>query len=256
MKKTKLLIIIFIIITGSSCTVPLSKLTYIQGVQPGTLYKRGSSPGDYKVRPNDLLYIQVNGQDAPSTDFLNLAGSSASSVGSYTLDLITYVVNESGEITYPKLGIIRVEGLTVDEIRDIVQAGVDKYIENTSVFVRIVERNITILGEVKDPGQKEMVRNQLTIFEALGTAGDVTDYGNRKNIKRLRETKEGTIVASIDLTDPGLISSPDYLILPNDVIYVEPLTKVYGKKTLPYGFGFTLAFATISTILLIFNLLQ
>lgn len=256
MKKTKILLIIFIIITASSCTVPLKKLTYIRGVQPATVYKRGSVQEVYKVQPNDLLYIQVNGEEALSTDFLNISGSSVSSVGTYGLDMISYVVNESGEIYFPKLGSIKVEGLSVDEIRDKVQAGVAKYLANTTVFVRLVERNITILGEVREPGQKRMIRNQLTVFEALGAAGDITDFGNRKNVKRMRESKEGTIVASIDLTDPGLITSPDYLILPNDVIYVEPLSRVYGRKTLPYGFGFTLIYATISSLLLFLNLFK
>ena len=254
MKKTKILLIVLIIICGSSCTVPLRELTYIQGVRSGTPYKRGIFPAAYKVRPHDMLYIQVNGEDAISTDILNLAGSSASYVASYNLDLVTYIVNESGEISYPKLGIIKVEGLTVDEIRDIIQTGVDKYIENTSVFVRLVERNITVLGEVRNPGQKPMVRNQLTIFEALGAAGDITDYGNRKNIKRLRETEEGTIVVTLDLTDPSFITSPDYLILPNDVIYVEPLSKVYGRKNLAFGTGIGLVFSTMYTLLLILNL--
>jgi polysaccharide export outer membrane protein len=135
-----------------------------------------------------------------------------------------------------------------------IQLEVDRYLEAASVFVKLVNRNITVLGEVKQPGQKLMVKNQLTIFEALGTAGDMTDYGNRQNVKLIRELPEGKHIENMDLTDPQLIFSPYYYILPHDIIYVEHETKVYGAKNLSYAAPLSITASVISIGLLILNL--
>ena len=101
-----------------------------------------------------------------------------------------------------------------------------------------------------------MVKNQLTIFEALGSAGDITDYGNRQDIKIIREMPEGKHVAEIDLTNPELINSPYYYILPHDIVYVEHKTKVYGAKNLSYAAPISITASIISIGLLILNLIN
>src|SRR5690606_37368657 len=115
------------------------------------------------------------------------------------------LVDSQGKIAYPQLGEIVVENLTVSDVRNIIQEKINKYLESASVFVKLVNRNISVLGEVRNPGQKSMVKNQLTIFEALGTAGDITDYGNRKNVKLIRELPDGKQIIELDLTDPNII---------------------------------------------------
>lgn len=238
-----------------ACSKPMKDITYMYGIKPGTIKTEKPVPETYKVKINDHLYINVIGDDPLAVQFLNLSpatNSNSSSGGN--MELITYIVDESGNISYPQFGSIHVAGKTVEEIRVDIQKRVDQYIQNASVFVKLVNRNITVLGEVNSPGQHEMVKNQLSIFEALGTAGDITDFGNRKNVKLIRETEAGRQVAQIDLTDQNLVNSPHYYILPNDVIYVEPSDKVYGKKTFPLGTAISVFFSAISTAILIYSL--
>ncbi len=163
---------------------------------------------------------------------------------------------KQGNIEYPYLGQIEVGGLTLFEVNTKIQQRVDKYLESASVFVKLVNRNITVLGEVNSPGQKLMVKNQLTIFEALGTAGDITDYGNRRNVKIIREFPTGKEIAELDLTDPNLIYSPFYYILPHDIVYVEHSSKVYGAKNMPYAAPITIAASLLSIVLLTLNLIK
>lgn len=245
-------IVLLVLLAVVSCTTPLQEITYMNGIQTGRNYTGGPIPDAYRIRPNDLLYISVIGEDPANTAFLNLVQTQTTSMNQ-NLDLITYVVDESGKIWFPHFGEIDVEGFTVTEIREGLQKHVDRYLENTSVFVKLVNRTITVLGEVRSPGQHTMVKNKLTIFEALGLAGDINDYGNRSNVKLIRETPAGKHVAAINLTDPLLMDSPYYYILPHDVIYVEPANKIYGRKTMPFGTGFTLVFSAISTTLLLLN---
>lgn len=248
-----LLVIFFA--TGCKTTTPLEEINYMYGIGTDQTYLNGPVPDDYKIRPDDQLYIKVISDDPLNSAFLNLSGTqSSSSTSSGSMELITFLVDNDGNISYPQLGEIHVDNLMIGEVQDIIQAGVDKYLQSASVFVKLVNRNITVLGEVLAPGQKLMVKNQLTIFEALGTAGDLTDWGNRQNVKVIRELPEGKYIAELDLTAPDVLQSPYYYILPNDIVYVEHRDKVYGKKTVGYGQRLGLTLGVISMGLLILNL--
>ena len=253
-----LFFVIFLMIT-SSCSTPLRKLTYLNHIKTNTLLDNGPQPDVYRIRPNDQLFIQVISDDPLNAAFLNLTGTQALTGGATSsngMEIITYLVDEKGNIEYPYLGQIEVGGLTLFEVNTKIQQRVDKYLESASVFVKLVNRNITVLGEVNSPGQKLMVKNQLTIFEALGTAGDITDYGNRRNVKIIREFPTGKEIAELDLTDPNLIYSPFYYILPHDIVYVEHSSKVYGAKNMPYAAPITIAASLLSIVLLTLNLIK
>ena len=250
-----LLVMLFVV----SCNPPttLDKVTYLNGINIGETYTTGPVPDEYSIRPNDQLYIQVISDDPVNAAFLNLNNvQNISSAGSSSgnLELITYLVDNEGNIEYPQLGKIHVGGLMTGEVREIIQKGVDKYLQSASVFVKLVNRSITVLGEVRAPGQQLMVKNQLTIFEALGTAGDITDWGNFQNVKIIREVPEGRYIGQLDLTVPDVIKSPYYYVLPNDIVYVERREKVFGDKNVPFGQRLTLGLSVISIALLTLNL--
>lgn len=255
--KNLIILILPAVIILHSCKTPtpLEEIVYLYGIDGNKTYKSGLVPDEYRIRPNDQLYIKVISDDPLNAAFLNLTGTQTSNyASSENMELITYLVDEKGNINYPQLGEIHVGNLLIGDVQDIIQKGVDKYLQSSSVFVKLVNRNITVIGEVRSPGQKLMVKNQLTIFEAIGTAGDLTDWGNRRNVKVLREISGGKHIAELDLTSPDLIISPYYYILPNDIVYVEHRDKVYGDKNVAYGQRLTIGLSVISTLLLIVNL--
>lgn len=232
----------------ASCGSPLKQMTYMYDAKIGEYYPSVPLPQPYKIRPNDQLTINVVSDDPSKTSFLN--------IGSDT-DLMTYLVDENGNITYPQLGEIQVEGLTLLEIRDKIQGEVDKYVMNTSVLVKLNNRTFTLLGDFNGSGLITMPKNQYTIFEALGVAGGVSDLGNRAKVKLIRETSHGVKIVNIDLTDDALLSSEYYYILPHDVLYVEPGNyRVYSTRTLPWISQASLAFSILSTAFLVLNLFR
>jgi polysaccharide export outer membrane protein len=248
-----------ILFVNFSCSTPLREVTYLNGINTDITYPSGPLPDVYKIRPNDQLFIQVISDDPANAAFLNLMGAQGISSGASSsngIEIITYLVDENGKIEYPYLGQIEVGGITVSNVSTKIQDQVDKYLESASVFVKLVNRNFTVLGEVRSPGQILMVKNQLTIFEALGAAGDITDYGNRQNVKIIRELPDGKKVVELNLTDPNLILSPYYYILPHDIVYVEPSTKVYGAKNMPYAAPISIAGSILSIVLLTLNLIK
>lgn len=247
-------LLVFLFVTA--CGSPLKQLTYMHDAKTDVLYPRPDLPEPYKIRPNDQLYITVVSDDQVKTDFLNLSGTSGIG-GGYGMDLMTYLVDENGNISYPQLGEVQVAGLTLLEVRDKLQKMVDNYVVNTSVVVKLANRTFTILGDFNGSGLITMPKNQYTIFEALGAAGGVSDFGNRQKVKLIRETPEGTRIVNIDLTSDALLSSEYYYILPNDVIYVEPNNyRVYSVRTLPWLSQATFAASLLSTAFLILNLFK
>lgn len=248
---------IIFLFTAYSCSTPITEVTYLNGIKTNTTYPNGPLPDTYVIRPTDQLFIQVISDDPVNVAFLNITSSQSITSGASSsngMELITYLVDENGKIEYPYLGPIEVGGLTVSEISRKIQKEVDKFLQSASVFVKQVNRSITVLGEVRSPGQIVMVKNQLTIFEAVGAAGDITDYGNRKNVKVIRESPSGKQVIELNLTDPNIILSPYFYVLPHDIVIVEHSTKIYGAKNMSYGTPISIALSVISTFLLTLNL--
>jgi len=257
MYRSAFFLFLLTLIVFYSCTRPLKDITYMYEMKSDTIYKDGPIPDEYEIRINDYLYIQIISDDPENSKFLNLT-EQGKSVGGGGGDLSTssYIVDEQGYISFLLMGKIYVAGSTVNQVRDTLQNKIDKYLDNTAVFVSIVARTITVLGEVESPGQHRMIKSRLSIFEALGTASDVTDWGNYKEVRLIRETPEGKLVADIDLTSPNLIDSPYYYILPNDVLYVKPADRVWGIKTMGAFEPYFLAVSFLTTALLIVAIFQ
>jgi polysaccharide export outer membrane protein len=261
MDRLKIVLIAALFILVYSCSTPVKNLGYMHDVTPDLTYENGIAPGEYRVQPNDNLYIRIIGEDELMTAFLNITGTGANNTmmygsGTNTIEFITYVVNESGTITMPRFGAVHVAGLTIREIEEKLTPEVNKLVTNTSVIVRVVNRMVTVLGEVKAPGAYPMLKYRQSIFETLGMAGDLTDYGNRKNVKLVRESDAGKFIAQLDLTDPTLLNSPYYYILPSDVIYVEPRSKLYGTKTLPFTGPLPAIISLVSSFIALFFVLK
>ena len=167
-----------------------------------------------------------------------------------SLYLEGYSVNNDGKITLPILGELTVVGLTLDEAQALIQSNANKYLNNATVIVKLTSFKITILGEVKSPGHYFVYNNQATILEALGMAGDLTTFGNRKNIKLIRQIPAGSQVTLLDLTDPRLLQSPYFFMDPGDVLYVEPLRARTKRSNFEI---LSIVFSAVTTAVLIMS---
>jgi polysaccharide export outer membrane protein len=259
MHHIKSAIILFIIATLlPGCLTRVKNLAYLRKPQLGSLYINEFTPLEYKVKSNDNLYIRVIGEDELMTAFLNITtqGNTGNmGYGQNMMDFVTYIVDESGTISMPQIGRIHVEGLTIREIEEILNPKVNSFVTNTSVIVRVVNRTVTVLGEVKAPGTFNMLKYRQSIFESIGMAGDLTDYGNRKNVKLIREAKNGKQIVTLNLSDPQLVTSPWYYVQPGDIIYVEPRNTLYGTKSMSFMGPLPTFLSVFSTIIALWALL-
>ena len=113
---------------------------------------------------------------------------------------------------------------------------------------------ISVIGEVARPGTFTVSREKISVLEALAQAGDLTIYGQRKNVQLIREDSTGQkSIHVFDLTDADIINSPYFYLQQNDVIYVTP-NKVKAQNS-SVGSMTTLWFSATSILISLTSLL-
>ena len=178
-----------------------------------------------KIMPGDILGIQVSSVNPEATAMFSFYGSarlSGSSDPNLASQSAGYLVDAQGSIQFPILGNVSVIGKTTIEIRSQIQELLAKYLENPIVSVRFLNFKIMLMGDVLKPGIYTFPSERVTLFEAITAAGDLTIFGNRKNIQLIRELNGKNQVIRIDLTDKNVLSTKFMYLMPNDIIYIEP----------------------------------
>lgn len=251
----KVLYVVLIFVVLGACT-PQNRLVYMQDTdQAGEMLP--VFVGDYLVKPGDILHVRVTTPDPDAqalfnTDDMRMTRSTSGGTGDLSLYIFGYSVDHDGLIHMPVIGQIEVAGLTIPQAREAIQEQVDEYLIGAAVSVKMVNFSVTVLGEVKRPGNYYVYDNEFTLMDALGLAGDLTDYGNR-NVQVVRRTAEGVEFATLDITNRRSVTSPLYYLQPGDLVYVQPLP---AKRAGFAQFPFAVLFSAISTTLLLINFIQ
>ena len=204
------------------------RVWYLQDAQPQTPEQIAQN-GQIRIKPLDRLIIVVNSKDpelaVPFNSFTALNSLSGNaSTSSSTQSLQTRTVDENGVIVMPIIGAVECEGLTRGELAQriadkIMQGG---YINDPTVNVQFSDMKISVIGEVARPGTFDIDRDQITIFDALAMAGDMTVYGVRNEVIVTRETNGQRTFEVLDLTSKDIFNSPAFYLQQNDIVYVKP----------------------------------
>jgi polysaccharide biosynthesis/export protein len=180
------------------------------------------------IQKGDLISIKVfskaNGLDPKADAPYNLQQSSAGGGGSSS-GASGFLVDRNGNIEYPQLGVLHVEGMTREGLSEELKGWLDSVLINPSVDVRFLNYKITVLGEVRTPGTVTFPTENVTILDALGSSGDITDFGKKDNVMVVRETNGQVERGRINLTSDSLFLSPYYHLQQGDVVMVEALPK-------------------------------
>lgn len=212
-----------------SCGAP-KQISYFQDQHPGDAPMTVPAPNDIKIRPKDKLSIVVNSQDWRLTNLFNLPvvsqqiGQESSGSGSGR-GVSGYTVDSDGNIDFPVLGYLCVEGMTREQIASFIKRELVLHdlIKDPVVTVEFLNLCINVIGEVNNPGRYNIDKDRYTLLDALSQAGDLTIYGKRGNIMVLRTEGGKRRSYSINLCSAAnLYSSPAYYLQQNDVVYVEP----------------------------------
>jgi polysaccharide export outer membrane protein len=252
----------------TSCT-SYKEIQYLQGNIDSAKYSEFKVP-EQKIQKGDQLSIAVFSDNAAASALFNNGGSlgtqqsgavnqnssgammnAGNTVGS------VYDVDQEGNIFFPQVGKIYVEGLTRDGLKALLDSRLkDKYLTNPYYTIRFLNLKITVFGDVRTPGIYPLVRENTNIFEALTLAGDLTEFGKRDNVLIIREKDGKRIFSRIDLTKPDVFNSPFYYLQQNDIIFVDMRKAKANRIDEVWTRNISLGFSIISLLFLIVNNLR
>lgn len=258
-----------------SCGTP-KEIAYFDDFQTATQVENHARR-QIKVRPDDKLQITVSSKDPQLAALFNLPsitsrlgqggtiynGSNSNyNYGIANEGINCYTVDPQGNIDFPVLGELHVEGMTRSELAGFVKGELmgRNLIKDPTVVVEFINTGISVLGEVKVPGRYLMNRDEVTLLDALSMAGDLTIQGQRTNVRVLRNEGDTTKIYVVDLTKGSeLMNSPAFYLQQDDVVYVEPNdyrkreTTVNGNTALSAGFWMSVVSVLTSVVVLIVN---
>lgn len=205
----------------SSCTAK-KRIAYFQDFPDTVRVAEAMKTVPFKnpvIKPDDVLSITIQTIDNAVTSPVNTTNSTSAGTQSTN----GYLVNNAGEVELPFIGKIKLSGLTTSQAQDVIQKAAEKLFNSPIVNVRYANFKITVLGEVGHPSTFVMPSEKVTIFDAIGLAGDLTIYGKRDNVLLVRDSaNDNRQLVRLNLDSKNIVSSPYYYLHPNDMIYVEP----------------------------------
>ncbi|MGC4129284.1 MAG: polysaccharide biosynthesis/export family protein [Bergeyella sp.] len=170
-----------------------------------------SALDELAVKPFNKTTMSQTGKDDNTSNTMRLGDNN-------------YIVSNSGYISFPVIGAVFCKGMTQQQLKEDLEERLKAYLTDPMVSLRLTNFNISVLGDVKNPGQKTSTTEKLNVFQALALAGDMNDSANRTNIKLIRYSEETgkDVTHSLDLSEASVVNSPYYYLQQNDILYVEP----------------------------------
>ncbi|MFR2617724.1 polysaccharide biosynthesis/export family protein [Parabacteroides goldsteinii] len=252
--------VLFIVLMGA-CSVP-KDITYFQKGNDITEedIARMKNYIDPMIKVGDVLTIAVSSTDPlavapfnlPLVSFVKegvLSNSTANaSAGSRDIGssqaMQTYTVNASGYINFPVLGDLKISEMRKQDVIQLIEDKIRKYVKDPIVNLNIINYKVTVLGEVNKPGSYSIGTDRVSLLDALGYAGDMTIFGDRKNVKVIRDINGVKQIIVYDLTESNFLVDPNFYLQQNDVVYVEPNDKRKKNSRYSQTEQFTLSVVT------------
>lgn len=255
----------FIVIFTSSCG-NVKGLQYLQG----SFDNDSLSKIEFKeplIQEGDLLAIKVFSDDPNSTAAVTDQTSSAveaQDMGSITSSVPrpsvtpSFLVDHTGNIQLYKLGVIHAKGMTRRALGDTLARKYESMglLKNPYVEVRLLNYKITLVGEVGRPGIYNVPSERVSVLEAVGLAGGITDFGRRDNVLVIRETDGVREFGHLDLSKSDVFLSRFYYLNQNDMIVVDVRKNKSNVNDQITVRNITIAASILSTIAIFINVFR
>lgn len=240
-----------------SCRTQRAVYNYLEDVQD-TSFRKNVYIAEPVIQPSDLLSIRVYSASVdPTIDALYNLPTQGNAANAQNNPLNGFLVDVRGDVELPRIGTIHAEGLTKSDLEQKIKVKLEGQLTAPNVIVRFLNFRITVLGEVGAPGVMTIPTERLSILEAVGMAGGVTEFGKIKNVKILRENNGVRQLGTLDLTSKDIFSSPYYQLQQNDVVLVDQ-NRYKLRRTeqtrISQQIGFALSI--ITSIALLYNIFK
>lgn len=254
--RNYLLLVLFCGLFITSCRTEQRAIqNYVEDLQDTTM-RISRYMAEPVIQKNDLLSIQVSSASLePEVDQLYNLRMNIGGAGGQNQGLFGYLVDQSGNIEMPRLGIIKAEGLTKSQLAEQIKQKLQGELTSPTIIIRFLNFRVIIMGEVGSPGVQTLNTENLTLLEALALAGDITQFGKKTAVKVLRENEGQRRLGVIDVTSSKMFESPYYQLQQNDVVLVEATrfrARSAEQQRVSQQVGFVLTIVT--SLALVYNI--
>lgn len=216
MKRYYLYLLVSVLFIFTSC-VSKKKMVYLQGEQNTSTSSINYDP---LIQRDDRLNISISSLEHEATKPFNINGNS-------------YLVDINGNIEFPVIGTIKVEGYSIENLKALLKERLIIYLKNPVVNISIENFKVTVLGDVGAPGIKSFTNHRVTLFDVIAASGDISIYGKRTNILIIRDYQGIKSFNKVDITKADFVNSPFYYLDQNDIVYVEQRKAKMDATALP-----------------------
>jgi polysaccharide export outer membrane protein len=164
---------------------------------------------EYRIRANDRLMLNIFSLTDEKSNFLKEPQ-------------IEKMVDTKGQIELPVIGSITLSGLSIKQAEDTIKRVASDYLRNPSVTIRLMNFQITVIGEVTKQGVVLVPEPHINLLEAIGQAGGFTENANRQTVRIVRNENKSAKIYPVNMLDQNSLSSKNFFLEPNDVILVNP----------------------------------
>lgn len=248
---SKALLIGLAVMLATSCATP-KKMTLLLDMDYDRPYGAPPAP-ELKLREADRLDIQILSETpqlaAPFNAALNVSDTRASSERT-----IRYTIDSQGNIDFPVLGSLHLEGLTVAQTKELIAEKIQEkgYIKDPVVNVVLENFTVTVIGSWSD-NVIVVDSPSINLLQVLARSGGVSNTSKIKDLMVIRTENGERIAYTVNLQSKDLFNSPVFYLQQNDVVYMKPRgsgLSSEGQTIMTFvGTGLTLA-SIISNFLL------
>jgi polysaccharide export outer membrane protein len=252
-----LVFVLGMVLFYSSSCVSYKNQIFFQGLND-TTYTASMQQPELVLQRGDQLSINVYTTDPLAAAYYNqpmggqAGGNMLQNVGQSNGTIIGYLVDEKGEITFPKLGNINVLGLTQQHLQDTLLGFVKPYAKDAVVSVRLLNFRVTFINANK-ASTVTILNNKTNILQFFGNVGGVDWMDKRDDLMLIRQVNDQRTVYRLNLTDKSIFSSPAFYLQPNDVVYVEPNKRKFLETNAQLISLFTGVMSAVSIMIVLAN---
>lgn len=237
----------------ASC-VPQRKIVYFHNEPEGKeLQLPGEKPKEFEqlLQVGDIIHLQlytVNPEAFPNL-FTSPEKQVVDNRSSYEKGLL---LDKNGLVDIPLIGAVSLKGLTITAAKDTLVNRFKAYIDNPVVILKKLSFKVTLLGEFNKPGLYYIPNEKITLTEAIGMGGELSNFANRTEMKIFRKTAGRLMEIPVDLTSKSILSPETVYLYPDDIVYVKALKR---KALANIGPGLSIITSIISSTVLIATLI-
>lgn len=236
-------------------------LSIFSGCRSSNLLGRNTNHGDVKellaevdsgkyeyiIKPDDKISVSIWNNEEISVGSIFGIYNSNEVYGKWVL------VDVSGDVALPKIGKVKLSGLTCKSAADTLIRIYNRFIVNPIVVVRVLNMEVTALGEVRNAGNYMIDKDHNTILEVIGKAGGFDFYADLRHVKLIRKVSLENKEYVLDFSKEEALLYNRIPLHSGDVIYVPTKAAKTLEKRTPIVLPFASAITTIIVLLKFFG---